>query len=130
MVMAPMRKNKMLLISSMVEQPVFKNCPLHGPLRRGRPQKVVFLGKVRGHVVPSEHEQGPTHGACHQGRGRLVNVNVVLQGDERIPRMKTTRMKMSMVDCLRARWAGLLLTREQNNGCSSKSPKRAQTPWP
>ena len=71
-----------------MEQPVFKELrqtPVAPCAVIGRKQ-VVFLGKVRGYVVPSEHEQGPTHGACHQGRGRLVNVNVVLQGDERIPK--------------------------------------------
>ena len=92
-----------------VEQSVFKELrqtPMSPGAMVSRKQ-VVFLGKVRGHVVPSEHEQGPTHGACHQGRGRLVNVNVVLQGDERIPQNEDDENKNVHAECLKARWAGL-----------------------
>ena len=60
--------------------------------------------QVRRNVMCAKHENGPAQRACHQGRARFVDVNVVLKCDEQVAQHKDGKnQNVHGRECLNAR---------------------------
>ena len=68
---------------------------------------MVLLHQMTWHLVPPQHKDSPTNCPRHQSRRCFVNVHIVLQRNERVPKDKNGQNENVHVDIVRARLAGM-----------------------